>query len=201
MANVLSPDSAAKMKIARWIVDEGSITQVYNLRTNSSSLLVAGAMNDYGAIQPVARALGITTQSCSIPQKGRLPMHSIRVQGAKAYALLGLLAEELVGLKAGEARAALSFFPACGLVKDKVTTDVYMGEVWREFARESVEAWNEKKRNKLTPRQVDDIVEAWVLNRTARARRGLSRDRPTKKISGAETSQAGLVIDRDSASL
>jgi len=95
------------------------------------------------------------------------------------------LLKELTGLKRLEAEAALNFFPPSGIVKGKVTTDVYMGTVWRHFARESVEVWNRKRRSKLSTLQLDDIVEAWIQNRTARARRGLGS---TSRIEGTESS-------------
>jgi hypothetical protein len=181
LSSVLS-DSTARVRVAQWIVDEASITVAYNLRFDTTSLMLEGAMNDSGAMEAIAKELGVPTISGAAPASGRLPTHIIKVQGARAYSLLGILSKELTGLKALEAEAALSFFPPTGIIEGKLTTDVYMGAVWRRFARESAEVWNMKRRSKLLPFQIDEIVEAWVLNRTARARRGLSRDSPSKPL-------------------
>jgi len=135
--------------------------------------MLEGAMNDNGAMEAIAQELGITTISGAAPAMGRLPTHILKVQGVRAYSLLGLVSKELIGLKALEASAALTFFPPSGIVKGKVTTDEYMGRVWRQFARESAEVWNRKRRSKLSPAQIQEMIEAWILNRTARARRGL----------------------------
>jgi hypothetical protein len=136
--------------------------------------MLEGAMNDNGAMEAIAKETEVAIISGAVPASGRLPTHIIEVQGARAYSLLGLVSEELTGLKALEAKAALAFFPPSGIVKGKLTTDVYMGTVWRQFARESAEVWNRKRRSKLSSLEVDEMVEAWILNRTARARRGLS---------------------------
>ena len=144
-------------------------------------------MNDSGAMESIAKELAVTIISGGEPQDGRLPTHIIKVQGARAYSLLRLVSKELTGLKALEARAALTFFPPSGIVKGKLTTDVYMGAAWREFARESTELWNRKRRSKLSTLQVEEMVEAWILNRTTRARRGLGRE-SRAKIQGVSTS-------------
>ncbi len=133
-------------------------------------------MNDYSAMEVIANELWTTIISGAAPPRGRLPTHVIKVQGARAYSLLGLLSKELTGLKALEGRAALDFFPPSGIVKGKLTTDIFMATVWMQFARQSVEVWNSKRRKKLSPLQIEDMIEAWTLNRTARARRGLNQD-------------------------
>jgi hypothetical protein len=181
LSSLLS-DPTSRVRVAQWIVDEASISVAYNLRFGTSSPMVVGAMNDTAAMQVIAKQLGVTVISGAVPQKGRLPTHIVKVQGARAYSLLGVLSTELTGLKALEAEAALAFFPPTGIVKGKLTTDVYMGAVWRRFARESAEVWNANRKRKLSQLQIDEMVEAWVLNRTARARRGLSRDSPSKPL-------------------
>jgi hypothetical protein len=158
-----------------WIVDEAAISVAFSLRANTTSLLIAGAMNDYRAIAAISSELGVSIGSGGAPAEERLPMHVLRVQGARAYSILTLLSTELTGLKALEASAALAYFPPSGIVKGKLTTDVFMTPIWRQFARQSVETWNSKRSNKLTTIQLEKIVEAWVLNRTARARRGLTQ--------------------------
>jgi hypothetical protein len=136
-------------------------------------------MNDDGAMSAIANELGVSIISGAAPPRGRLPTHVLKLQGARAYSLLGLLRRELTGLKALEANAALAFFPPSGIVKGKVTTDVFMAPVWERFARQSVDRWNSKRRSKLSGAQADEIVEAWVMNRTARARRGLKLETDT----------------------
>jgi|GEM_PF-2082159 hypothetical protein len=171
----LLAEAISRTRIAQWIVDEASISVAYNSRTNSTSLLVIGAMNDTGAMEFIAQILSVKLCAGAKPKEGRLPTHILRVQGMKAYCLLGLIMEELTGLKALEAKAALAFFPPVGFIKGKLTTDVYMVGVWRQFATESIDVWNAKRRNKLSPQQLDDLVEAWMRNRTARAKRGISQ--------------------------
>jgi len=168
-------DSSNRVKVAQWVADEASISVAYHSRYGTTALLVAGAMNDINAMKSIATGLGVEIVSGSVPQQGRLPMHVIRLQGARAYCLLGLVSNELTGLKALEANAALSYFPPSGIVDGKVTTDAYMVPEWRRFARETTEAWNRKRRNKLSSAEIDGIVESWILNRTARARRGLAK--------------------------
>jgi hypothetical protein len=132
-------------------------------------------MNDDVAMQKIADLLAVTTISGGRPPSGRLPTHIVKLQGTRAYVLLTLLSSELTGLKALEASAALTFFPASGIVKGKLTTDTYMGGVWRQFAKQSVEVWNSKRRTKLPSAQTSEMIEAWVLNRIARSRRGLTQ--------------------------
>jgi hypothetical protein len=173
LSSLLS-DLASRVRVAQWIVDEASISVAHNSRYDTSSLLVTGAMNDNRAMDAVAEELGVTIISGGRPQEGRLPTHIIKIQCARAYGLLSILCNELTGLKAVEAKAALSFFPASGLVRGKTTTDAYMAADWRRFATESFAVWNSKRRNKLSSVEIERMVEAWILNRTARARRGLT---------------------------
>jgi hypothetical protein len=175
-------DSTSRVRVAQWIVDEASISIAYSLRFDTSSLMVVGAMNDSAAMDIIAKQLGVRVVSGAVPPSGRLPTHILRVQGARACSLLGILSNELTGLKALEAEAALAFFPPSGLVKGKVTTDAYMGSVWRRFARESAELWNARRRSKLSQLQIDEIVDAWVLNRTGRARRGIGERKQARAL-------------------
>jgi len=110
-------ESESRVRIAQWIMDEASITVAYDLRSDSTSLMVAGAMNDHMVLEPISKGLGVAIVSGAAPAKGRLPMHIVRVQGARAYSLLCLLSKELTGLKALEAKAALAYFPPSGFVK------------------------------------------------------------------------------------
>jgi hypothetical protein len=175
MSSILS-ELAVRVRVAQWITDEASITVAHNLRFDTSSLMVVGAMNDFSAMEAIAKELEVTIISGAAPPRGRLPTHIIKVQGARAYSLLSLLSKELTGLKALEGRVALDFFPPSGIVKGKLTTDVFMATAWKQFARESVEVWNSKRRKKLSPLEIEDMIEAWIVNRAARARRGLIRD-------------------------
>ncbi|MGD0638382.1 MAG: hypothetical protein ABSA72_10135 [Nitrososphaerales archaeon] len=174
----LLSDPSIRARIAQWIVDEASITVAHSRRYGTTSLLVVGAMNDYRAMEVIAGALGATIMSGPSPKKARLPTHVIKIQGVRAYSLLGLLSRELTGLKALEAKAALSYFTPSGIVKGKLTTEVFMGEVWREFATQSAETWNKKRRMKLTSQQIEEMIQAWIQNRIDRARRGLERRKP-----------------------
>lgn len=186
LSSLLS-DSTVRMRVAQWIVDEASITVAYNLRFDTTSIMVEGATNDNGALEAISEGMGVGVISGATPPKGHLPTHIVKVQGARAYGLLEILSKELTGLKAREAEAAIEFFPASGIVKGKVTTDVYMAAVWRKFASESTTLWNTRRRVKLSPARIDEIVDAWVLNRTARARRGLEGDNPTRAESTSAT--------------
>jgi len=179
LSSLLS-DLAARVRVAQWIMDEASISVAYNSRYDTSSLMVVGAMNDDSAMKVIAEQLGVKVIPGAAPPLGRLPTHIVKLQGARAYGLLEILSKELTGLKALEASAALRYFTTSGIVKGKLTTDVYMGTVWRQFARQSVEGWNRKRRNKLSPLQISEMVEMWIQNRTARARRGLGQLKPAE---------------------
>jgi hypothetical protein len=181
LLSIILADPVVRARIAQWIVDEASISIAYNARFDTSTLIVVGAMNDSRAMGLIADVLEVAVTPGAEPQEGRLPMHIVKVQGARAYCLLRMLSEELIGLKALEAEAALSFFPKTGVVKGKVTTDLYMNNAWREFATESVEKWNKKKRIARSSERERSIVEAWMKNRMSRARRGLGREVDDRK--------------------
>ena len=170
-------DSATRIKVAQWIIDEASISVAYHSRYDKTSLLLVGAMNDVRAMESMAAKLDVEVISGAIPPGGTLPMHVIRLQGSRAYCLLELLSNELEGLKASEAKAALAYFPPSGIVEGKVTTDVYFERVWRDFASESIEAWNKKRKKKVSVVQMESLLESWVGNRIARARRSLNEDK------------------------
>jgi len=161
--------------VAQWIVDEASITVAYNRRFDTTSLMVIGAMYDSKTMELIAQDLDVKVFSGTEPIFSRLPTHVIKVQGPKAYSLLGILSRELSGLKASEAKVVLTFFPTSGLLRGKVTTDQFMESVWKEFAIECVESWNRRRKDKKAPDQLQGIIDAWIHNRVARARRGLTK--------------------------
>ena len=166
----------ARTRVAQWIVDEASITVAYNRRFDTTSLMVIGAMYDSKTMELIAQDLDVKVFSGTEPIFSRLPTHVIKVQGPKAYSLLGLLSRELTGLKASEAKAALAFFPVSGLLRGRVTTDLFMESVWKEFAIECVESWNRRRKEKKAPDQLQGMIDAWMHNRVARARRGLTKE-------------------------
>jgi len=190
MHDLLS-EPEARIRVAQWIADEGSISVAYDCRVDSTSLLVAGAMNDDAVVDAIAQVMAVRVAPGPIPTSGRLPMHIIRVQGPKAYGLLHEVGEHLTGLKALEAKAALSFFPSSGRVKGRLTTDTYMNTAWSQFARQCVETWNRKRKSKLSSNQTEEIIEAWIANRTNRARRGLtSKDSRMSERAASATFQS-----------
>jgi hypothetical protein len=68
-------------------------------------------MNDNAVLARIAGILHMTIISSKLPGPRTLPMRAVRIQCAKAYALLEVLQDYLVGLKKREAEAALGFFP------------------------------------------------------------------------------------------
>jgi len=94
---------------------------------------------------------------------------------AKAYALLETILPHMFGLKAMEAKAALSFFPRSGTLNGRHTTDEFLLPVWKEFAITSLKAWSVGRRRPLSAEEINKRAEAWVEGRISRARRFLDR--------------------------
>ena len=164
-------DQRDRIRVAQWLVDEGSVSATYSHRSDYTSLLVCGSMNDSDAISVISSILQ-TPSTCS--RSGRitaLPLLGIRVVSAKAHALLEILLPEMKGLKAMEARAAISFFPPSGIVPGRHTTDEFMLSVWRNFAIDTLKSWNQKRRQKLSDYEMANMARTWVEGRIRRARR------------------------------
>jgi hypothetical protein len=84
MRDLLS-EPVARIKVAQWIADEGSISVAYDCRSDSTSLLVAGAMNDNAAVEAIAQVVAVRVAPGPVPISGRLPMHPH--QGSRAESI------------------------------------------------------------------------------------------------------------------
>lgn len=157
--------------IAQWLMDEGSVSVAYYRRTDRTILLVCGSMNDYDVLSRISVVLGAPITSSRSPSLTILPMGAVRVQGARAFALLEVLIPRLVGLKAMEAAAALKFFPPSGLVKGRHTTDEFLATVWRQYARKCLFEWNSRRQVKVGDDELEKWARSWVEGRIRRARR------------------------------
>jgi hypothetical protein len=178
--------------VARWLVDEGSVSVRYLGKTNLTSLIVCGSMNDFDALSPIASILGVPITCSRSPSGTVLPLGMVKVHAAKAYALLGLIQDHLVGLKAMEARAALFFFPPSGSLRGRHTTDEFLVEVWKQFARESLHQWNSRRRVKQPDRVLEELATSWVEGRIRRARRFVdASDRSMGRTFSCESSRLG----------
>ncbi|HEV2138164.1 MAG TPA: hypothetical protein VGR53_04930 [Nitrososphaerales archaeon] len=160
-----------RIRVAQWVVDEGTVGVTYFARGDYTSLLVCGSMNDCDAIGDISSILQTPTLCTKSGHLTTLPLQGVRMLSSKAYVLLEILLPELQGLKAMEARAALSFFPRTGIVLGRHTTDEFMASVWEEFARKSLISWNAKRRQKLANDELETRVRSWVEGRIRRARR------------------------------
>lgn len=180
-------DRSDRIRVAQWIVDEGTVGLTYFARTDYTSLLVCGSMNDCDAIRAISSILQTPSVCSKSGHLTTLPLQGVRMLSSKAYVLLEILLPEMQGLKAMEARAALSFFPRTGIITGRHTTDEFMVPVWEEFARSSLKSWNAKRRQKLANDELEIRVRAWVEGRIRRARRFIdapiapsSNPQPTK---------------------
>jgi hypothetical protein len=158
-------------RVAQWLMDEGSVTVSYFIRSNYTILVVCGSMNDYAVLSRISSILGVPVTSSRVPSTSTLPVGAVRVQGAKAHALLETLLPHLMGLKASEAKAALVFFPRTGRIKGRHTTDEFFLPVWREFAISSLRSWNARRRKRLSDEELVNLAKTWVEGRIRRARR------------------------------
>ncbi|MDA4126528.1 MAG: hypothetical protein OK452_04905 [Thaumarchaeota archaeon] len=158
-------------RVSQWLMDEGSVTVSYFVRPNYTILVVCGSMNDFAVLSRISSILGVPITSSKVPSTTILPVGAVRVQGAKAYALLETLLPHLMGLKASEAKAALAFFPQSGRVKGRHTTDELFLPVWKEFAIGSLRSWNARRRKKLSDDELVSLAGTWVEGRIKRAHR------------------------------
>lgn len=160
-------------RVAQWLMDEGSVSLAYLLRTDRTILLVCGSMNDYDVLTKISTVLGAPMTSSKVATTTTLPMGAVRVQAARAYTLLEILLPRLVGLKAMEAAAALNFFPPSGLIGGRHTMDEFLTPVWWKFAQRCMAEWNSRRRVKASDAELENWTRAWVEGRIRRARRFL----------------------------
>ncbi len=177
-------------RIAQWLMDEGSISVCYYGPSDITQLLVCGSMNDYSVLSQISKILGAPITSSRAPQATTLPMGAVRVQSARAYALLELLRPRLVGLKALEATAALSFFTPPGRVKGRHTTDEFLASVWRAYAINTLLEWNLRRRMKIGPGEINVRAKTWVEGRIKRARRFLESPSNPKELTAGTSAPA-----------
>ena len=164
-------ESKQALAVAQWLMDEGSVSVAYLRSSDLTALLVCGSMCDFAVLSRVSAALGANIVSSRLPTQTSLPMCAVRVQSAKAHALLRALKEHLYGLKAMEADEALRFFPSSGVVRGRHTTDEFLEPVWRKFANETLVQWNSRRRIKEPPEVLEGFARTWVRGRIRRARR------------------------------
>ena len=164
---------ADRIRVAQWVMDEGSVGVTYFFQNDLTSLLVCGGMNDFEAINVISAILRTPYNCARTSHSTALPMLGVRMGSAKAYTLLETILPHLFGLKAMEAKAALSFFPRSGTLHGRHTTDEFLLRVWEEFAITSLRAWSAKRRHPLSTQEIQRRTDAWVQGRIRRARRFL----------------------------
>jgi hypothetical protein len=167
-------------KLAQWLMDEGSVSVCYFGPTDITLLLVCGSMNDYEVLSQISGTLKTAIVSSKAPGPATLPMGGVRLQSTKAYALLEVIGDRLVGLKASEARAALRFFPPSGRVKGRHTTDEFLVPVWKDYAAHALNEWNSRRRVKMGEDELKERAETWVKRRIRRARRFIDSPKAPK---------------------
>ena len=160
-----------RIRVAQWIVDEGTVGVTYFSRGDYTSLLVCGGMNDSDAIRVISSILQTPTLCSRSGHLTTLPLQGVRMLSSKAYVLLEILLPEMQGLKAMEARAALCFFPRAGIIRGRHTTDEFLVPIWKEFATSSLTSWNAKRRKRLSDDELASLARTWVEGRIRRARR------------------------------
>jgi hypothetical protein len=164
-------DRSDRIRVAQWIMDEGTVGVTYFPRNDTTSLLVCGNMNDCDAIRVISSILQMPPVCTRSSRLATLPLQGVRMPSSKAYVLLEILLAEMQGLKAMEARAALSFFPRTGIISGRHTTDEFMVPVWKEFAINTLRSWSARRRQKLSEVEMKDMAREWVEGRIRRARR------------------------------
>jgi len=165
--------SGDRIRVAQWVMDEGSVGVTYFSRTDLTSLLVGGGMNDFEAINAISTVLKTPYECSRTSHSTALPMMGVRMSSAKAYALLETILPHMYGLKAMEAKEALVFFPSSGILRGRHTTDEFLSSVWKEFAITSLRSWSARRRQHLSVEEIQKRAEAWVEGRIFRARRFL----------------------------
>jgi len=176
----LVSDLERQDRLAQWLMDEGSVTVAYFAQSNDTVLVVCGSMNDYAVLSKISEILGSPITSSGVPSTQSLPGGAVRVEGARAYALLQVVLPRLLGLKKSEAEAALAFFPNTGRMKGRHTTDEFFLLLWKQYAIDTLRQWNSRRRAKRSDDELQDLAKTWVEGRIRRARRFL-RNQPTTK--------------------
>ncbi len=176
-------DDRDKCKVAQWVMDEGSVSVAHFVRGDYTILLVCGSMNDYGVLSSISHILDTPITSSRAPGPTTLPMGAIRVQSARAYALLETILPYMVGLKANEAVAALKFFPSSGLLRGRHTTDEFLLPVWEHYSLDVLNRWNERRRVKITQDEVLARAQKWTEGRVKRARRFVASEADSVHLS------------------
>ncbi len=170
----LLADPIDRARLAQWLIDEGTVSVSYDTVQDTTRLVVAGGMTDVEAMSRIAGILNAPVTNAAVKFDGPiLPVFSIVLRSAEAYAVLRVLQPELVGLKADEAKAALAYFPPSGYMRGRHTTDEFLIAIWRDFATRVVHRWNAKKKMPLDGDSLAKIVERWMEGRINRARRNL----------------------------
>ena len=159
------------VRVSQWLMDEGSVSVAYFRRGDYTTLIVCGSVNDYAVLSVLSGILDTPIMSSKSPGSTTLPMGAIRIQSARAYALLQVIRPHLVGLKAMETKAALAYFPSTGLVRGRHTTDEFLVSVWKRFAIEILQQWNSRRTHKESARNLQEFARTWVEGRIRRARR------------------------------
>jgi len=166
----LLSDAQDRVRIAQWICDEGTISTSYDLKGDNTYLAVGGSMVDGYVLEEIGKIVnGRVNNLTKSPRLGWMPMRYVRLHSAEAYALLAGIRNEL-GLKRFESEAALYFFPPCGYVHGRHSTDEFMLEAWHKYAEGVVSSWNRMSKVPLLPEEVNKIIGSWIESRVKRAR-------------------------------
>ena len=160
-----------RVRVAQWIIDEGSITVSYISQQDCTYIGVRGSMIDNDVMQTVGSILGARVVSSNHLSPRSLPHHSLRLYGACALALLECIRSDLRGLKRAEADAAIEFFRPKGFVPGRHPTYQFLLDTWTSFADMTLEAWNARKLVPLEADQISIIKEAWMKMRISKSRR------------------------------
>ena len=166
----LLSDVKDRVRIAQWLCDEGTISTSYDLGDNTY-LAVGGSMVDGYVLEEIGRIVNERVNNLTkSPRLGWMPMRYVRLHSAEAYSLLSCIRSELLGLKQFEAEAALRYFPPCGYVHGRHSTDEFMLAAWRKYAQGVVSGWNVMKKVPLAVGEVNKMIESWIDSRVRRSR-------------------------------
>ncbi len=174
-----------RVRVAQWIIDEGSVSSYYNAINDNTVLCVSGEMADLHSLKLIGRILCARVNNARTDMRdGWMPLSYIRVSSAAAYSLLRSIRTELVGLKREEAEAALLFFPTRGRVKGRHTTTEFLIPAWITYARENVLEWNKNRLKPVSEQEATRLINSWILARVKRAK--MFVDSKPRKVEGKE---------------
>lgn len=134
-----------RVRVAHWLVDEGSVSVDYPAKHDSTYLVLRGSMVDDRALGVIASIMGARISRGPKMVPSHLPTQYVRVYGAKAYALLEEAIDDLRGPKSEEAKAALAFFPRSGSVSGWHTADGFLLNARRSYALKATSSWNGRR--------------------------------------------------------